>query len=96
MDNAIFKHPDLRLWIVPSLQPASEPAELAASQQIGELIRELRVHFDYIIIDTPPAETVADASVIAKNCDALLCDTAGHCRQKTHNRHNSYIFRRAA
>ena len=46
LDNAIFKHPDLRLWIVPSLQPASEPAAIAASQQIWELIRELRVRFD--------------------------------------------------
>lgn len=72
LDDTIFKHPDLKLWVLPSLQPAGEPAELAASPKIAELIRELRAHFDYVIIDTPPAETVADASVIAKNCDALL------------------------
>ena len=36
------------------------------------LIAELRGHYDYIIMDTPPLLPVTDAAVVATNADAVI------------------------
>ena len=36
------------------------------------LIEKLSVHYDYVIIDTPPLGMVIDAAVIAAHCDSAL------------------------
>lgn len=53
-------------------RPGTEDAALLGSGQMGELIRKLRRQADYIILDTAPAELLADASLLAKHADAAL------------------------
>ena len=36
------------------------------------MIKYLKTHYDYVIVDTPPANLVIDAVLIAKNCDATI------------------------
>lgn len=45
------------------------PTELLESKTFGELIKQLKDDFDYIIIDCPPIEVVADAQIIDQYAD---------------------------
>lgn len=42
------------------------PSELIGSRQMIELLKELKDIYDFIIIDTPPVNTVTDAQLYAK------------------------------
>lgn len=48
------------------------PSELLFSPRMEQLIATLRSHYDYIFIDCPPVEVVADASIIARWADLTL------------------------
>jgi capsular exopolysaccharide synthesis family protein len=45
-------------------------ADLFASERFTDLLRSLREHYDYILIDTPPVLAVPDARVIGAKSDA--------------------------
>jgi capsular exopolysaccharide synthesis family protein len=47
-------------------------SELVANHRIDELIATLSPHFDWILIDSPPALAVSDAIDIARAADAVL------------------------
>jgi polysaccharide biosynthesis transport protein len=48
------------------------PAELIISEHLGDLIRELKQKYDYIILDTPPVGLVSDALELDQYCDVTL------------------------
>lgn len=48
------------------------PSELILSDAMGELITELKQHYDYIILDTPPVGLVSDALELAQYADVTL------------------------
>ena len=48
------------------------PAELIASKKMKEVIDELSLIYDYIVLDTPPFEYVADALSLVKYADVTL------------------------
>lgn len=60
------------------------PAELLNSQRMSQVLAELREVADVIVYDTPPALTVADASILAPQVDGtmLVIDT-GNTRRDT-------------
>jgi len=62
--------PGLHLLLSGPLPPL--PSELLGSQQMVNLVQELRTQYDFIIIDTPPVLTVTDASVIGRHADAAV------------------------
>ena len=47
-------------------------ADIFSSKKFSEVLTELREHYDYILIDSPPVLAVPDARVIGKNCDANI------------------------
>ncbi len=47
-------------------------AELLSSQKIGNVFSECRRRYQYTFVDTPPASTVSDASVLASWCNGVL------------------------
>ena len=47
-------------------------ADVFASHRFADFINEMRDHFDFIFIDTPPVLAVPDARVIATVTDAVL------------------------
>ena len=53
------------------------PAELLSSELMDKLLRNLSAStsFDYVIIDTPPVLSVADALVLAPKVDAVIVTT---------------------
>ena len=48
------------------------PTDLLSSFQMKDEIAELRGRFDFVLIDSPPALVVSDASVLATLCDGVL------------------------
>ena len=60
------------LLIMPRGKTAKNASGLVDSQKFRVLIAELRRHFDYIIVDSPPILSVVDASLMAGETDGLL------------------------
>jgi capsular exopolysaccharide synthesis family protein len=48
------------------------PAELLADERMEQILNELRTEYDYIFIDCPPVEIVADASIITELVDMTM------------------------
>lgn len=51
---------------------APNPSELLEDEAFAELLAEMKRHYDYILIDTPPINGIIDAAVIAKQCDGAI------------------------
>jgi len=60
------------LFFIPSGTGANDPAELIGNGRLKLLMQRVEPLFDWIIIDSPPAVAVSDASVLAKACDGVL------------------------
>ena len=52
--------------------PSREAPELLGSPVFDKLLEILQEHFDWVIIDSPPALTVTDASIIAQRATGVL------------------------
>jgi Mrp family chromosome partitioning ATPase len=50
----------------------SSPAELVANGRLKFFMNRVEGLFDWIVIDSPPAVTVSDASLLANFCDGVL------------------------
>lgn len=48
------------------------PAELLESERFNNLITQLSDNYDYVLIDCPPINAMADAKIIEKLCDRCL------------------------
>ena len=60
------------LFFIPSGRQISNPAELVANGRLKLLLQRVEPLFDWIIVDSPPAVPVSDASLLAKACDGVL------------------------
>lgn len=63
---------DARLEIIPVGTIPPNPTELLFSERLNQSIAELRKEYDYIFIDCPPVEIVADATIISQLVDMTL------------------------
>ena len=59
------------LWVIVGGDCPPNPAELIASKKMEQLVKELKCHFDVIIMDLPPVGVVTDALTAAKYLDGL-------------------------
>jgi capsular exopolysaccharide synthesis family protein len=60
------------------------PAELLSSRRFAEFLRQAREGFDYVLLDVPPTQVVADAAIIAAQGDGvLLVFDAQHTLKRT-------------
>jgi polysaccharide biosynthesis transport protein len=50
----------------------SNPTDLLASNKMQEMLEALRQRFDFVLIDTPPAIAISDATILAALCDGVL------------------------
>ncbi len=63
-------HPCLDVIPVGAIPP--NPAELLLDGRLETLLHDLRAEYDYIFIDCPPVDLVADASIIGKYADLTI------------------------
>lgn len=61
-----------RLSVLPAGPPAPNPAELLSSLAMEAALAELRRLFDHIVIDSPPALMVTDATILSPLADGLI------------------------
>lgn len=59
------------------------PSELLGSDNMSLLLKELKLTYDYIIIDTPPVNVVSDAVVLAAKTEGIVMVVQD--RQTTHD-----------
>ncbi len=64
--------PDVNLFFIPSGRPVSNPSELLSSERMKKLLDLVAPVFDWVIIDSPPALPIHDASILADLCDGVL------------------------
>lgn len=60
------------LDIIPIGVIPPNPTELLYSDRLGEMLNQLKEHYDFIFLDCPPLGIVADASIITKLCDMTI------------------------
>lgn len=60
------------LYVLTSGPIPPNPSELLASNQMEELLKEMKQQFDMVIFDTPPILAVADAQILANQVDASI------------------------
>lgn len=63
---------DGKLYVLTSGKSVPNPQEMLASEHFKELIEKFREMFDYIIIDCPPLNAVADAIPVSSIVDGTL------------------------
>ncbi|AKK30560.1 protein tyrosine kinase [Mycobacterium sp. EPa45] len=79
------RYPGLTVLTAGAVPP--NPSELLGSSRMNDLLSELRVQFDYVVLDTPPLLAVTDPAIVAANTDGVLILTRfGHTKrdQLTH------------
>ena len=60
------------LFLIPGGRPVTNAPELVSNGRLKNLLARLEPLFDWIIVDSPPAALVSDASVLANFCDGVL------------------------
>jgi protein-tyrosine kinase len=60
------------LFFIPSGSEIEDPSELVGNGRLKLLVQRVGPLFDWIILDSPPAIPVSDASVLATACDGVL------------------------
>ena len=69
--NEIMVHLD-KVDVLPCGAIPPNPAELLFSPKFSQLIEEVKEQYDYIFLDCPPVEVVADASIISPYANLTL------------------------
>jgi len=65
------------LDLLPSGVNVPNPSEILSTYKMREIIENLRAKYNYIIVDSPPVLGLADAPILAANCDASLLVVEG-------------------
>lgn len=68
----VQRGPMENLFFIPAGSMVSTPAELVANGRLKLLLSRVEAMFDWIIIDSPPAVPVSDASLLANFCDGVM------------------------
>jgi capsular exopolysaccharide synthesis family protein len=72
LSDCIHKTENKNLDILPAGVVPPNPLELLSSNRFEHVIEELKKHYDYIIIDSPPVVAVSDARVLASITDGVV------------------------
>ncbi len=60
------------LWLLPAGPAAANPSELLGSLRFAQLVKEVREDLDFVLIDTPPVLSTADALAVSSKTDGVL------------------------
>ena len=63
---------ELPLWLVCTGTIPPDPAALLSSERMQQFIAKSANDYDYVILDTPPINTVADAQIISAYVDGVV------------------------
>lgn len=73
LDSVIVPHPAIsNLAAIPTGPVPPNPADLLSSHKLADAIVELRKHYKFIVIDSPPIMAATDAVIISVKTDGVL------------------------
>lgn len=72
LEHAIHDLKNSPLKVLPAGGACTDPIELLASEDMRQVLAQLREHYRHIVIDTPPIVPFTDADAIAKCADGVL------------------------
>jgi capsular exopolysaccharide synthesis family protein len=87
VNEAVRKTTTQNLWVIPAGKHPPNPAELLGSKRFTELVRKLGDHFDWILLDCPPAMAVTDAVLVAHNAHGVVFVVGAEMTQRAAARH---------
>ncbi len=71
-DNVIQKIQDENISLLPSGPIPPAPAELLGSAKMKQLIKILAEKFDFILVDSPPVQSVTDSLELSQHVDGTI------------------------
>ena len=71
MEDISWKYND-NLILIPAGKVPPNPSEMLGSIAMGTFLDEMKKHFDYIVMDTPPLGAVTDAQVLSTKVDGTI------------------------
>jgi Mrp family chromosome partitioning ATPase len=74
LSSLLVKSPVPKLTLLPGGRPPSNPTELLSSQQMYDLLEEVKARYEdrYIIIDSPPPKLTAETGALARRVDGII------------------------
>ena len=66
---------DFNIDVIPAGTIPPDPTKLIESPQMTELVKALKVVYDYVIVDFPPVTVVSDAAILSSVIDGYLIVT---------------------
>ena len=80
------------LYVITSGPTPPNPAELLSSEPLETLFAELRRHFDFIVLDSPPAISVADSMILAAHADGVMLVVHGGVTTRETLKHTTKLM----
>lgn len=77
IDDNILQTKYENLHLLPSGENVPNPSEILSTYRLGDIIKHVRSKYNYVIVDSPPVMGLADAPILAANCDASLLIVEG-------------------
>lgn len=82
LNSAVLQYPNTKMHVILSGNIPPNPSELLGSVRMEKLLEEMRKHYDYIILDSPPINMVTDAVILGNRTDGVLFVVrAGHAER---------------
>ena len=70
--NNVMKKVDDNLYLLTTGTLPPNPAEIIGSNTMENFLEQCKINFDYIILDTPPVQAVADAQILSTKVDGTI------------------------
>lgn len=71
MEDVLHKYNE-KLDILPAGTTPPNPSEMLSSNRMDHFVKEMKNHYDYVILDTPPIQVVSDAQILSTKSDGTL------------------------
>jgi capsular exopolysaccharide synthesis family protein len=97
LDGLIQENPDIPgFFLLPAGTIPPNPTELLAEPMFKEAIERLRGNYDYIFIDCPPIDIVADTQIIEKLADRTVFLVRGDMLPELQRMYDEHRFKNMA
>lgn len=83
LSEIVHEYKDTGLHVIPVGIFPPNPTELLHSERMAEAIAQLKKDYDYIFLDCPPIEVVADAAIISVHVEQTLFVLRAHLLLKS-------------
>jgi capsular exopolysaccharide synthesis family protein len=80
------------LFVITSGPTPPNPAELLSSEPLEALFGELRRQYDFIVLDSPPAISVADSMILAAHADGVMIVVHGGVTTRETLKHTTKLL----